>query len=234
LMGMEASLRREQGRFTEALRLLREALPIATKDIQPYLRLNCGIVLEQMGDAESALQVLQEAAEEAPQHLLFFARFRVGVTLCHLGRYEEAEALLPEVARLCTETGSKDYRIRIRWLSGRVAAGRGRAGEALGLFRSVQREFLELGFLYDAAIVLLDLAKIHLEQGETSTVRRLAEEMAPLFAGRGLHSFAQEALRLFEAAAVKEAASVELVARLLTYLERARRCHGLRFEGTAA
>jgi transcriptional regulator with XRE-family HTH domain len=61
LMGMEASLRREQGRFTEALRLLREALLIASKDIQPYLRLNCGFVLEQLGDSEGAIRVLKEA-----------------------------------------------------------------------------------------------------------------------------------------------------------------------------
>jgi hypothetical protein len=54
--------------------------------------------------------------------------------------------------------------------------------------------------------------------------------MAPIFAVKGVHHHAQEALRLFEAAAVKEVASVELVTRLLSYLERARRSQGLRFE----
>jgi tetratricopeptide (TPR) repeat protein/transcriptional regulator with XRE-family HTH domain len=231
LMGMEASLRREQGRFTEALRLLREGLPIATKDIQPYLRLNMGIVLEQMGDAESAIQVLEEAGRQAPRHLLLSARYAVGVNLVHLGRHEEAEALLPEVARLCMETESKDYEMRVRWLSGRIAYGRGRTDEALGLFKSVQRAFIEQGNAYDAIVVALDLTKIYLGRGETMVVRRLAEEMAPVFVDKGVHHHAREALKLFETAALREAASVDFVVRVLNYLERARRSHGLRFEG---
>jgi tetratricopeptide (TPR) repeat protein len=234
LMGMEASLRREQGRFIEALRLLRGAMAVATREIQPYLRLNCGIVLEQMGDSEGAIRVLEEAAEKAPRSLLFFARFRVGVSLCHLGRHQEAEVLLPEVVRLGIETGSKDYQMRVRWLSARIAAGHRKTEEALGVLKSVQREFLEQGNAYDAVLVSLDLAKLYLEQGETAVVKRLAEEMAPVFADKGVHHHAQEALKLFAAAARREAASVEFVVRVLTYLERAQRSHGLRFEGIAA
>ncbi len=82
-----------------------------------------------MGDYEGAIQVLEEAAQKAPRHLLFFVRSNLGVNLVHLGRYEEAEALLPEVARLAIETESQDHRTRVRWLSGRVAAGRGRREE---------------------------------------------------------------------------------------------------------
>jgi hypothetical protein len=58
--------------------------------------------------------------------------------------------------------------------------------------------------------------------------------MAPTFVNKGVHHHAQEALKLFAAAAVQEAASVDLVVRVLAYLERARRSQGLRFEGTAA
>jgi tetratricopeptide (TPR) repeat protein len=230
LMGMEASLRREQGRFTEALRLLKEALPIATSSELPYLRVNCGIVLEQMGDSESAIRVLEEAAQQAPRHLLFYARLAVGVNLCALGRLDEAEALVPEVARLAIETESKANLTRVRWLSGRLASRRGRTEQALGLFKSVQREFLEQGSAYDAVVAALDLAKIYLEQGEAGTVKRLAEEMAPIFVDKGVHHHAQKALELFAAAAVREAASVELVRRLVKYLERARRSHGLSFD----
>jgi tetratricopeptide (TPR) repeat protein/DNA-binding XRE family transcriptional regulator len=234
LMGMEASLRREQGRFPEGVRLLKDALPIAARNEQPYLCLNYGIILEQMGDFEGAIRVLEEAAQEAPRHLLLAARYSVGVNLVHLGRHDEAEALLPEVSRLCIEAGSKDYQTRVRWLAGRLALGRGRSEEALGAFKSVQQEFLEQGSSYDAAVVSLDLAKFYLQRRETAVVKRLAEEMAPTFVNKGVHHHAQEALKLFAAAAVREAASVELVARILKYLERARRSHCLRFEGIAA
>jgi tetratricopeptide (TPR) repeat protein len=230
ILGMEASLRREQGRFPEALRLLRDAMPVATREIQPYLQLNYGAVLQQMGDSETAIRVLEEAALRAPRHLLFSARFRVGVSLCHLGRHEEAEALLPAVVRLALDTKNEDYQVRVRWLAGRVAVGRGRPEEALVVFRSVQGHFMKGGNAYDAALVSLDLAKLHLERGEVATVKRLAEDMAPIFVDVGVHHHAQEALRIFYEAAVTEVASVELVVRLVTYLERAQRAHGLRFE----
>ncbi len=102
------------------------------------------------------------------------------------------------------------------------------------MLRLVQSEFLEQGSMYDATIVLLDLAKIYLGQGKTMIVKRLVEEMEPVFVHKGVHHHAQEALNLFAAAAVRETASLELVGQVLTYLERARRSRGLRFEGTAA
>ncbi len=237
LMGMEASLRREQGRFTEALRLLREALLIASENEQPYLRLNLGLVLEQLGDSESAIRIFEEAADAKkvmPRHLVFLARLNIGINLCALGRVDEAEALLSTVARLAIESESKANMTRARWLSGRVASGQGRTEEALGLLKSVKREFIEQGSAYDAVVAALDLAKFYLEQGESAIVKRLAEEMAPIFVDKGIHHHAQKALELFAAAAVREAASVEFVGRVLTYLERARRAQGLRFEGIAA
>ncbi len=234
VLGMEASLRRDQGRFTEALRLLRQALQVALARERPYLHLNYGFVLEQIGDYEDAIRALREAEQDAPRHLRVHVRFNLGVNFCHLGQYEAAEDLLPEIARLAVESESKEHQTRVRWLAGRVAAGFGRIEEALGSFRRVQGEFIELGNTYDAALVSLELAKIYLERGETGSVKRLAREMAPVFVDVGVHHHAQEALSFFQAAAEQEAASVEMVARIILYLQRARCSPGLRFEGMAA
>jgi hypothetical protein len=54
--------------------------------------------------------------------------------------------------------------------------------------------------------------------------------MAPVFRDVGIHQHAQEALALFREAAEREAASVDLIARLVRYLLRARRSPGLRFD----
>jgi len=233
VLGMEASLRRDQGKFAEALTLLQQALPLATREIQAYLRLNYGFVLEQMGDYLGAMRVLEETAEQAPHDLMFYARFNIGVNLGHLGRHEEAEDLLPEIYQLAVESESEDNQRRTRWLHARVDAGLGRTDEALGRFKKVRSEFLDDGNTYDASRVGLELAKIYLERGETATVKQLAKEMAPVFVDAGVHRHAQEALRLFREAAEREAISVELVVRIITYLQRARNAPGLRFEATA-
>jgi tetratricopeptide (TPR) repeat protein len=227
---MEASLRRAQGRLPEALRLLENALPVATTKERPYLNLNVGKVLEDLGDSNGAIRILENAAQEMPQHLLFTARFNLGVNLCHLSRFEEAEAVLAEVARLAVSQGNQSNRARLRWLSGRVAAGRGRMTEAIGYLRSAQSDFLRQGNAYDAALATLDLAKLYLEQGDAATVRRLADEMAPVFVDKGVHQYAQEALQLFQEAAARESASAAFVLQVAQYLLRARRAPGLRFE----
>jgi tetratricopeptide (TPR) repeat protein len=230
VLGMEASLRRAQGRLPEALRLLENALPVATTKERPYLNLNVGKVLEDLGDSNGAIRILENAAQEMPQHLLFTARFNLGVNLCHLSRFEEAEAVLAEVARLAVSQGNQSNRARLRWLSGRVAAGRGRMTEAIGYLRSAQSDFLRQGNAYDAALATLDLAKLYLEQGDAATVRRLADEMAPVFVDKGVHQYAQEALQLFQEAAARESASAAFVLQVAQYLLRARRAPGLRFE----
>jgi tetratricopeptide (TPR) repeat protein/transcriptional regulator with XRE-family HTH domain len=174
ILGMEAFLRRDQGRLEEAVRLLRQAMPLASKSLQPYLQVNYGRVLEYMGDSEGAIRILEEAAREAPRNLLFYARFNVCVNLCHLRRHDEAEAMLPEVKRLGLETESQDHEIRVKWLSGRVDAGRGRTEEALGCFRSLKRHFSNKGEVYDVALVSIEIARLYLENGETQILRGLS------------------------------------------------------------
>jgi hypothetical protein len=61
-------------------------------------------------------------------------------------------------------------------------------------------------------------------------MRRLAEEMMPIFASRDVHDEARAALRLWADAARTEAAGVSLVRDVADYLERARHQPGLRFE----
>jgi tetratricopeptide (TPR) repeat protein len=233
VLNLEASLRRDQGRLTEAVVLLRRALSVATGHELPYVRLNYAYVLEQTGEYESAIGVLEGGAADTPKQLLWQLRINMGVSLCRIGRYREAEDLLPEIDRLALEAESQDYQLRSRWLRGRVDAGRGRVGEALGRLRSVQAEFRMLRYAYDAALVSLDLARLYLEQGETAKVKRLAEEMATVFVDVGVHARAQEALEMFREAAEKEKVTVDLVERVERYLHRARFAPGLRFDAAA-
>jgi hypothetical protein len=61
-------------------------------------------------------------------------------------------------------------------------------------------------------------------------VRGLARQMAPIFKAQGIHQEALAALRLFCKAAEQEAATVEMVRRVVEYLYRARHNPELRLE----
>lgn len=234
VLGMEASLRRAQGRLTEAIQLIRTALSLASIELLPHLHINHAKVLEDMENYEQAIAALQEASRwmtsQTPLHLIFIQQKNLLVNLCHLGRHWEAERLLPEVWELGRDLGSESELVRLWWLQGRVDEGLGRLEEAQETLLRVQQEFRASGNVYDAALVALDRANLFLKRGETGMVKALVAEMAPVFNDEGVHLEAQKALRLFQEAAEREAVSRELVAQISKYLNRARRAPGLCFE----
>jgi transcriptional regulator with XRE-family HTH domain len=234
LLGLEASLRREQRRFRAALELLGRALAAAPAEAQGRILLKRALTLEQAGEVAAAAAALRQAAprvaaagEPRERRVL---QFNLLVTLCHLGQYRDAEAGLPALRELTLELGNRLDSLRVVWLSGRVAAGLGRRAEARAAFAQVRRDFAALGNGYDAALASLELAVLGLEEGRTAEVRALAREMMATFRAQRVHREALAALALFCQAAEAETATAELARRLLAYLERARRDPGLRFE----
>ncbi len=68
----------------------------------------------------------------------------------------------------------------------------------------------------------LDLATFYLEQGRTADVRRLAEEMLPIFRSREIHRHALTALVLIQRSIQAETVTVALLRHVARYLQRAR------------
>jgi tetratricopeptide (TPR) repeat protein len=231
LLDLEASLRRDLRQFDEALELLRRALAAAPAEAAGRILLKRSATLEQAGQLEAALAALEaatplvDAGGERRERMGI--RFNRVATLCQLGRFAEAEAALPELRSLI-EGGSTDA-LRCLWLSGRVAAGRGRRAEARRAFSRAERQFARRRLAYDTALVALDLAALLLEDGEPARVAKLAEAMVWIFASRRVHREALAALRLFVAAARAGSATAELARRVLAFLERARQDPRLRF-----
>jgi transcriptional regulator with XRE-family HTH domain len=222
IFDLEASLRRANRQFPEALALLGHALELARGDAPAEARilLKKEHVLEQMGDIEGALAALAEAAPRiavsGDLRLQLLHRHKTVNNLCHLGRWDEAAALLPEVQELALRQPTADLdRLRVRWLESRVAAGLGRRAEAVALLEVVRQRFTDLALPYDAALAALDLAVLHLEDGRTAEVRELATGMVWIFEARNIRREALAALQLFCAAARQEAATVELARRTI-------------------
>lgn len=234
-LDLEASLRRAERRFDEALRLHARALAVAPPASVAYVLLNKAGTFQQAGRHERAISTLREAARhidgERQPRQLFGLRFNLARNMCHLDRHAEAEALLPEVRQMAIESGFDLDLIRVVWLAGHVAAGLGRREEAMAAFEQVRWDFAAKGLPYDMALASLDLAQLYLEEGRTAEVKAIAGEMMTVFASRQVHREALAALALFRQAAEAEAATADLARRLSSYLERARREPGLHFEG---
>jgi len=229
MLSLEASLRRDQQRYPEALDLIDRAMAAAGGDRAAECRilLKRVQVYEQRGKAERALAVLAEAAPViegcGDARLAFLHRFKTALNLVHRERFAEAAALWPQVVELATAQGNKLEQLRVRWVEGCLRAGMGERLEAVAIFVAVQREFTRLRLPYDAALVSLELAVLWLEAGRTAEVRELALEMAWIFKAKKIAREALAALRLFCDAAEKDAATLELARRVLAAVEKARR-----------
>jgi tetratricopeptide (TPR) repeat protein len=231
LLDLEASLRRDQRRFDEALGLLEEALRIG-RCRERYL-VKKGYTLEVMGDYERAVETLLEAQPEVEgsgdDRLRASLHQNLALSLTHRGRYREAAELGRDLRRRSVERGDEIWVIRGVWLEGRIAAGLGRREEALRLLAQARTEFDRHNMSYDVALALLEEAVLLLEEGRTTEVKVLAKELSKVFESKGVHREALGALRLFKDAAEQEAATAELARRVLGYLFRARYDQGLQF-----
>jgi tetratricopeptide (TPR) repeat protein len=229
LLSLEASLRRAQRRLPEALELLHRAGAVCGEAGMAVARilLQKEHVLEVMGDTEGALAVLAQAAPlveaAGDSDLLLRLRFNMADDLCQLGRHAEAAALLPRVRELAIEQANELDLLRVVWLEARIAARQDRTAAAGAGLEHVRRKFSDLGMSYDAALASLDLAVLWLEAGRTVEVRELAVEMEAVFRAKKIHREALVALVLFWEAAKREAATVELVRRVIAEIKKAKR-----------
>lgn len=232
VLGMEASLRREQLRLPEALALLDRALAFNPRqDMKDRLLISKARTLEFLGQYKAATATLEQMHRNlADPRLNWLRRFTWMANLCHLARYGEAEAMLPELQGLTAHLGNGLDSVRVRWLEGRIAAGLGRRREAIEALSWVRQEFASQGIAYDMAQANLELSVLYLEEGRTGAVKTLVRQMAPIFQAQGVHREALAALKLFRDAAEREALTVDLARRLAAYLQRARYNLELRFE----
>jgi len=231
---LESSLRRAQRRFPEALKRIGEALALDRGELRGQILIAKANLHDALGETEASTTALYEAAPlidpiREPRNALVL-RFNLVVDLCSLERFVEAEESLPEVQDLAKKRGEELDITRSVWLQGKVHAGLGRTDDAHGSFEQVRRVFKQRELAFDYALVSMELALLHLEQGRTAEVRALAEEMLTIFRTLKVEREPLAALQLFCDAAKREAATADLARRIVKYLYRAHHDPELRFE----
>lgn len=232
-----ASLRRDQGRYGEAFRLLDRVIAIFRKLGQWHLLGRAlaqkSMVCDEVGDVEAEMSLLRQALDmldpQADPRIFLAARHNLILALNQSGRHREAFALMYHTRPLYLEAGDRINLIRLRWLEGLVAAGLGRIDRAEAAFREVRNSWVELGLAYDAALVSFDLAGIYALQGRSADMRRLAEEVLVIFQSLSIHREALAAILVFHQAAMVEEAGSRLVDEVAKFLKRSRNNPSLQY-----
>jgi tetratricopeptide (TPR) repeat protein len=210
---LEGSLRRDQRRFGESERLLNraaahwaaghDALGLArTLLTLGSLHFHRGRAAEALAHAEAALRTLPSAA---PARLRLCAEHNRVDYLCDLEHYDVAFELLAEARPLYDEHADAWTRLRLAWVEGRIARGLGEPERAREKLEAARDGFRAADAAYDTALVSLELAQLHLEEGRPADARALAAETVALFRALEVPREAALALAQLERAAREEA-----------------------------
>lgn len=237
LDSFEGSLRWAQRRFSEAEAHLSRAVAACAADKRPVeaarALLKLGSVHSEADEFDRAIECSRRACEIFSDHgqtkLLLMARHNLAWDFMEAGDVERSRATLAASHELYDQFTDSWTQLRRLWLEGRLAKTEGNVEAAEDAFRAVQQGFLEQGVGYDAALAALDLAFLYAERGRTAELKRVAEEIVPVFEAQDVHREAAAALMLFQEAVRAERASVRFLGELSRYLEQARRDPELRF-----
>lgn len=229
IASLEASLRYDQRRLSDAERLLERAAKLYRRERDAVgvakVQIQRGMILEVAGEPERAIACLEAAAAAVdparePQ-LAFSALQNLTLCLCAVDQPGAAARVLDDARAVCARLGDPTNLNMLRWAEGRVAARLEDYSAAIRCFQETRDAFAERDQSYNVALVNLDLADAYLRVGENVAVKRLAQQMMAIFAERGVSAEARKALERFHQAVIAETLSIELIAHTRVALRRA-------------
>ena len=240
-LDLQASLRRDQRRFSEALGLLRKAVSLFLRSGDKHRAgrslVKMATVHHEEGQPEESIPLLYQALgfvdpEQEPR-LLLCAHHNLIAYLAASGRFVEAGDRYQQARPLYRSFAEPWVQNRRKWAKGKIERGLGNPRRAEALLLAARNGFLAEGVPYDTALVSLELATLYAEEGRTGELKRLAQETLPIFASRQIHREALAAFAFLHQAIEAEKASLELVTRVAGFLRRAQNDPALRFEPPA-
>lgn len=241
VLSLLASLRTDQSRFQESMELLEMAGNRYHRSdlhrLEGKTLVKMAIAADRNGEPDRAVEIFQVAIglldEQEDARMIFWTRHNIVASLSNAGHFHDARRYLEEIAPLYRQfEEDRAIQVRRRWAEGLICAGLGELAEAENALLEVRSTFVDLDRAFDIALATLDLAALYLRQGRTDEVKRLAEEMYPIFRSQDVHRQALAALALFKQAALSEAITIGFVHEVTEYLKRSRYNPYLAFEPT--
>ena len=228
---LKASLCFDQRRFEATEKLLGEAFTtyetLGQQSDAARVLIKQGRLFAELEEPEKAIEVTKAAAArldvERHARLYLSTQFNLTLFLEDLEQYEQASLLLEEQRPLFERFQDPWTMVRYRWSVGTITGGLGRLEEAEVVLSGVRGEFLEAGHNYDASLVGLDLALIHLKQNHFTALQRLTEELLPTLLQENLKREVIAALLLFREAVKEETITTSMVVKLIRTMRRAKR-----------
>lgn len=163
------------------------------------------VVFDQRGrsfdDWTAALNHLSLKIDDKPW---YSAVHNLAVWAADFGPDEQLETALenlkPALVLLCTYSGRKFAKLKLRWLIAVIDARLGHSGSAELAFLDVRDGLVAMELAYEVGMVQIDLALLYLAQGRLAKLEPLVEETAAIFRQLGVEVKAQEALDVWRQA----------------------------------
>lgn len=211
---LEASLRRDQELWAEAVRLADRALSLAPERARARILINKASCLQLGGLQAQAVPVIAEAAAridpEREPRLALGAHFIFAACLFETEKLDQAEEHLAKARILGSTLESEVDLARCDWLGARLAAKRKQRDLALGGFARARNTFATHDLALDCASVSLHESIFLLEAGESSRARQIAGAVAWTLTSEGIVQEGRDALAVYFQAARREEATAEL------------------------
>ena len=191
------------------------------------------------GEPEAALQLISNGLLLIEEHrepdLVIAAVHNQIHFLIDCEKYDEARKLLfLNRGRFLRATAAGHISdLKMRWLEGRIDAGRGQLARAEEVLHEVRDGFEAVGLGYNAALVTLELAAVTLRQGRAPEASALVVEAAEAFTALRIHREMLMAVLYLRETVLRGAAEVPLLEKVSAFLRRAEHDVSARFEPQA-
>ncbi len=182
-------------------------------------------ILYHMDDSAGAIEVLATASELAAGSdsgiLRLTVQHNLALALARAGRIHEAAATFAATQGLYRQFSSPNVDACRLWAQGLIELEAGNPSAVVDALTRARGIFEGHGYVFDTALVSLDLAAALAGLGRTEEVRDLAAATYAFMESREVHADALAALAIFQQAAARERVTRELVRDIAKRLDQA-------------
>jgi tetratricopeptide (TPR) repeat protein len=226
LLSLEASFDSDCRRLGDACLRLKKVLRYYRQNGLDQLAgrtlLQLGRFTSFAGDSEKALRLIDESLSlldiNRDPGLVYVARQNQIEFLIWLRRYREAELKLFQLRAMQAHSGGRINELRLRWLTGRIEAGKDKFDRAEETLREVHEGWIEFGRGYDSALVSLELAAMLLAQGKAGEATEIVTAAYKTFAALKIQREGLMTVLMLRTACELRKATRDLVEKVARYL----------------